>query len=251
MTVTAIKKVNPEYDSIGEIFKTYEGAPGHVVETRTIFNLAGDVTGKAVLDLACGYGYFGRELHKRGAAKVVGVDISQKMIDIARAESGKNGDDIEFYVRNVGEMEVLGRFDIVTAAFLFNYADSLTGLQNMFSSVARNLKPGGRLVAYTVEPDYDLQRGNFSHYGVEILDEEPWYEGFKMRAEFTTSSAPSPFTFYRWSRKDYERAIIQAGFSNFFWQKPMVLESDLEKYPEGFWDIYQKNGFHTALVCEL
>lgn len=70
-----------------------------------------------------------------------------------------------------------------------------------------------------------------------------------MQAEFATSS-PSPFTFYRWKRKDYEQAIAAAGFSSFCWQKPALLASDFDKYPQGFWDIHQNNGFHTALVCE-
>ena len=42
----------------------------------------------------------------------------------------------------------------------------------MFSAVARNLDRNGRLVAYTVEPDFELSKGNFRHYGVNILSEE-------------------------------------------------------------------------------
>lgn len=99
------------------------------------------------------------------------------MIALAREESHRHGDDIEFHVCNVSEMEVLGSFDIIVAAFLFNYADSLTELSNIFTSVADHLTPGGRLVAYTVEPDYDIRRGNSRHYGVNILGEEPWEEG--------------------------------------------------------------------------
>jgi len=248
MASATIEKSKAEYDSIGALFKAYEGSPAQSVQTRTILDLAGDVTGKSVLDLACGYGFFGRELHKRGAAKVAGVDISKKMIELAHRASRDNGDSIEFYIRNVGEMEILGSFDIAIAAFLFNYADSLIELGNMFSAIRKNLKPAGRLIAYTVEPDYRLSEGNFSRYGVNILAEELWEEGYRMQAEFATSS-PSPFTFYRWSRKDYEHAITAAGFSDFYWQKPLPSQADVEEQSQGFWDIYQNNCFHTALVC--
>lgn len=51
-SVTA-EKVRPEYDSIGDLFKKYEGTPSQYAQIRTVLDLVGDVTGKSVLDLAC------------------------------------------------------------------------------------------------------------------------------------------------------------------------------------------------------
>lgn len=249
MSAISVEAKVPEYDSIGDLFKAYEGKPGQIVQRRTVFHLAGDVADKSILDLACGYGFFGREFHKQGASKVVGVDISEKMISLARKESRKNGDEIEFLVGNVSEMGVLGSFDLITAVFLFNYAESQSELGNMFEAAFQNLKPGGRLVAYTVEPDYELGDGNFTHYGVSILGEEPCEGGHRMHAEFDTATS-SKFTFFRWPREAYEGAIGNAGFKSCHWQKPLLMESDIASHPEGFWDIYQNNCFHTALVCE-
>jgi toxoflavin synthase len=53
-------------------------------------NLIGDVKGKTVLDLACGEGRFTREIKKRGARHVVGVDNSDAMIGLARTIERKN-----------------------------------------------------------------------------------------------------------------------------------------------------------------
>jgi ubiquinone/menaquinone biosynthesis C-methylase UbiE len=39
-----------------------------------------------VLDLACGEGFYTRRIKQRDAARVVGVDVSQPMIELARAE---------------------------------------------------------------------------------------------------------------------------------------------------------------------
>lgn len=249
MSTGSVETKTPEYELIGELFKAYEGKPAHIIQCRTVLHLTGDVRGKSALDLACGYGFFGRELHKRGASKVIGVDISEAMIALAREESKKNGDDIDFLVGNVSEMGCLGSFDLITAIFLFNYAESLTELESMFTAVFRNLKPGGRLVAYTVEPDYKLDRGNFTPYGVNILAEKACENGHCMSAEFDTPTS-SRFTFYRWPREEYERSIEKAGFSRCYWQKPLLTDADLEQYPAGFWDIYQNNCFHTALLCE-
>lgn len=249
MNAALNEQTHSEYNAIGKQFKIYEDKPAHIIQTRTLLNLAGDVTNKSVLDLACGYGYFGRELAKRGASNVVGVDISEKMIEFANEESRRNRDNITFHVGNVSELGKIGEFDIIIASFLFNYADSLEELKSMFQAAAQNLKPGGKLTAYTVEPDYVFANGNFTAYGVTLLEDEPYQEGHRMRAEFTPNSA-TPFTFYRWKREDYERIIKDVGFSDSRWQKPMLLKSDIADYPPGFWDIYQNNGFHTALVCQ-
>ncbi|WP_319924385.1 hypothetical protein [Xenorhabdus littoralis] len=64
------------YDSIGESYEHfYNSVAQRRVEVRTLFNMVGEIQGKSILDLACGYGYFGRELYNRGASRVVGVDI--------------------------------------------------------------------------------------------------------------------------------------------------------------------------------
>ena len=45
------------------------------VELPSVYQFLGDVTGLSILDLACGTGYYARELRRRGAARVVGVDL--------------------------------------------------------------------------------------------------------------------------------------------------------------------------------
>jgi predicted RNA methylase len=49
----------------------------------SFLGLVGDVSGKSVLDLACGTGFYSREFRRRGATDVLGVDISVEMIAAA------------------------------------------------------------------------------------------------------------------------------------------------------------------------
>ncbi|MBI6549783.1 class I SAM-dependent DNA methyltransferase [Xenorhabdus lircayensis] len=238
------------YDSIGESFEEFtDTVAQRKIEVRTIFDMIGDVSGKSVLDLACGYGYFGRELRHRGASKVIGVDISEKMVELAREKSNQYGDDLEFHVRNVCTMESFGKFDIVVAAWLFNNAESLDDLEAMFRVIADNIKPSGKLIAYTVDPNFQLKMGNFDIYGVNVLSEEFWNGGFRHSAEFVTNP-PSSFIFYRWSREDYQHALEKARFKNAVWRKPLLLDSDIKSYPEGFWNTFQNNCLQTGLICE-
>src|ERR1700712_4305544 len=59
--------------------------------------LPASLADRRVLDLGCGLGYFAREARARGAASVLGVDISDRMLADARAR----GADAEItYVRS-------------------------------------------------------------------------------------------------------------------------------------------------------
>src|SRR3989344_9612701 len=50
--------------------------------------------GEIILDLGCGTGFFSNEFYKHGA-RVIGVDVSKAMIDVARANSPK---EIQYHV---------------------------------------------------------------------------------------------------------------------------------------------------------
>ena len=51
---------------------------------RIILDNAGVTAGKNVLDVACGTGVLVPDYLKRGVASVTGIDISPKMVEIAR-----------------------------------------------------------------------------------------------------------------------------------------------------------------------
>ncbi|WP_143706571.1 class I SAM-dependent DNA methyltransferase, partial [Xenorhabdus innexi] len=128
------------YDPIADAYGLFsDTAPQIKVGIRTVFALAGDIQGKSVLDLACGQGLFSRLYKKHGASKVIGVDISVNMLEIAKSKSQQYGDDIEYHVRDVCKMESFGKFDIINASWLFCHAVSLEELEAMFRVIADNL----------------------------------------------------------------------------------------------------------------
>ena len=57
----------------------------------TFQRLGTNLRGKTVLDIGCGSGVYCIEAARRGAAKVVGIDISENMIALARARSQELG----------------------------------------------------------------------------------------------------------------------------------------------------------------
>ncbi|MFM6780317.1 MAG: class I SAM-dependent methyltransferase, partial [Dolichospermum sp.] len=76
------------------------------------------------LDLGCGEGYVGRELIKRGAQYVHGIDISSQMIEQALIQ--KNDYQITNVSYETGDIRDFAvteseQYDLVLAMFLFNY----------------------------------------------------------------------------------------------------------------------------------
>src|SRR5919197_5746078 len=56
------------------------------MEHGELLGLLPDVGGRRVLDLGCGAGQLAHHLAMRGAAEVMGVDVSERMLALARSE---------------------------------------------------------------------------------------------------------------------------------------------------------------------
>src|SRR2546426_8483615 len=112
-----------QYDHIGSKYDEYaQTATLKRAESYTFFRMVGALAGQRVLDLACGFGFYTRLLKQRGAAQVVGVDISPEMIRLAQQEQAEPLG-ITYQVGDAAALPQLGRFDLVTAVYLLNYAE--------------------------------------------------------------------------------------------------------------------------------
>ena len=73
-------------------------------EKPALFSLSPDLSGKAVLDLGCGYGENCAEFKARGASAVLGIDISEKMLE--REISADDHEKlIDSFIDNIGNCD--------------------------------------------------------------------------------------------------------------------------------------------------
>jgi SAM-dependent methyltransferase len=104
------------------------------------------LAGRAALDLGCGFGWFCRWARGAGAARVLGIDVSEKMLARARATTR---DGAIAYER--ADMETLalapGAFDLAYSSLALHY---VAGLERLIAELRRALAPGGRFV-FSVE----------------------------------------------------------------------------------------------------
>ena len=107
-----------------------------------------DVRGARVVDLGCGYGWFSRWAVDSGAASVLGIDLSERMLDRARASTTSSA--VEYQRQDLDELQLpAGAFDLAYSSLTLHY---LTDLDRFFTIVQRALAPGGSLVLSTEHP---------------------------------------------------------------------------------------------------
>lgn len=130
------------YSQLPRSLRGLDGAP----EWPALRALLPPLAGASVLDLGCGFGWFCRFAAGEAAAEVVGVDVSERMLAQARAETSSVSVRYEQADLETYEPAAEG-FDLVYSSLAFHY---LVDLPVVFGRVLRALKPGGRFV-FSVE----------------------------------------------------------------------------------------------------
>ncbi len=168
-----IDRIRERVASLGPWFHHMEvggvpTAPGHFLGDfpRVKWNsfrheIPADLTGKTVLDIGCNGGFYALEMKRRGAARVVGIDIDGFYLEQARFAAEVEGLAIEFRQMSVYDVAALGeRFDLVIFfGVLYHLRHPLLALELIRTHVA-----GGTLVFQS------MQRGS-----ERVLDTEPDY----------------------------------------------------------------------------
>lgn len=146
------------YDDIAEWYDTWVGE--HSMRDDAYFAsvemLLGQVAGQHLCDLACGQGRVARYLADQGAT-VVGVDLSAKLLAIARHHEEAEPRGIEY--RHVDARNLNGITDLSFDGVLCHMAlMDIPDLTLTMRSVGRVLRPGGWFVFSILHPCYHTAR---------------------------------------------------------------------------------------------
>ena len=102
-----------------------------------------DIAGIDVVDLGCGYGWFCRWAAEHGAASVLGIDFSEKMLAKAQAET-PNGERISYERADLDTASLpAAAFDLAYSSLTLHY---IADLDRLLGTVHDALRPGGRFV---------------------------------------------------------------------------------------------------------
>lgn len=236
---------------IAEQYKKTKNLPVRSrIEAYSFLKCIGDVTGKSVLDAACGSGDYTRVLKRAGAAATMGFDISEKMISLARDQEAREPLGIEYNVADARSVVPQQDFDIVVAAYLLVYARNRDELSRMCYGLASRVKRGGRFVTLTTNPElYTFEQvPDYRKYGFQIRLADETFEGAPI--ELTAFIEDTSFVIenYYLPIEAYRSALHEAGFRDFVVHMPeLAPEPDVAR-EDDYFDEYLK--YPPAVVIE-
>ena len=148
------------FQKYSEMNRSRQGLAG-AGEWYKLEKLLPDFQGLSVLDLGCGYGWHCKYAVEHGAAYVLGTDISQKMLETARARNP--GPSIEYRQAAMEDLRFPdGSFDVVLSSLALHYVEDF---QTLVRSIGRWLALGGRFVFSVEHPVFTAYGSQDWHYG--------------------------------------------------------------------------------------
>jgi SAM-dependent methyltransferase len=225
------------YDKIARQYKVSKGLPfREYIEWYSYNKMLGDISQKSVLDLACGEGFYTRRIKRKGADTVVGVDISGKMIRLAKQQEQNHPLGIDYILGDVMALGSIGNFDLVVASYLLNYAQTNEQLLKMCQTIAANLKSGSRFVGINNNPDQPPESFPICEkYGFTKSISGPLKEGAAITYEFFRGGQKFSFDNFYLSRNTHEWAVKQVGLNPIQWHKIEVSPDGLKIFGQEFW----------------
>lgn len=108
------------------------------------------IAGKRVVDLGCGFGQLSRWLGEQGASAVLGIDLSEKML--ARAVAETTNPAVTYARGNLDELTLeRENADVIVSSMAFHYVEDFDRIARMLFDA---LAPGGQLVFSVEHPIY-------------------------------------------------------------------------------------------------
>ncbi|WP_280416355.1 class I SAM-dependent methyltransferase [Nocardia carnea] len=176
-----------------------------------LLDLIGDCSDHVVLDAGCGEGYFARELVRRGARQVHGVDTCPEFVTAARTHPDHDPATATYHVADVADLPPAdASVDLVVANRLPHGIDDPG---RRFHEFARVLKPSGRLVLLGMHPCFYVSRAERAAPGGLSLDSYFGTRRVEQRFEVQGELSPMPSVQQFYSLETYFEFMTEAGFA--------------------------------------
>jgi SAM-dependent methyltransferase len=222
-----------KYDDVN-FFLAYEKMPRSVKglegagEWHVLKELLPVLRYKSVLDLGCGFGWHCRYAREQQARSVIGVDISEKMLQKAREMT--NDSLISYVNMPIEDIHFSdSQFDVVISSLAFHYIKSFEAI---CKKVYDCLKPGGSFVFSVEHPIFTSRnqqdwyyddKGNRLHWAVDHYQSEGLRE--------TTFLTENVIKYHR-TFSTYINDLINAGFIVRTVKEPIPSEEMLKSIAE-------------------
>ena len=145
------------FEKYSKMDRSIKGLAG-AGEWETLQKLLPDFKDKRVLDLGCGFGWHCQYAIEHGAKAVTGVDISEKMLTVAKEKTNSKIRYIQMPIEDIAFAE--NSFDAIISSLAFHYIESF---EQIVENVSGCLIPNGDFV-------FSVEHPIFTAYG-----SQDWY----------------------------------------------------------------------------
>lgn len=178
-------------------------------EWHVLKSLLPDLHNKSVLDLGCGFGWHCLYAREQQASSVIGVDISEKMLQEAREKT--NDPAISYIQMPIEDIDFASeQFDVVISSLAFHYIDSFEAICR---KVHTYIKTGGSFI-FSVEHPIFTSRNEQDWYVDDQGKRLHWpvdhYQSEGLRE--TTFLTENVIKYHR-TISTYFNDLIEAGFA--------------------------------------
>lgn len=177
------------------------------------------LAGKKILDVGCGTGIFTFLLEEYKPSKIIGLDLSESMLDIAKQKAEQRNSKASFILGDAtyANQCVNEKFDLIFSSTTSHYIENL---DRFFENMGKCMEDNGDIILSIIHPIYSamypIEHGNAFPYDEEwqirYLDKagrayiQPWIEYNEKYENQLSKSFHHLFS-------DYMNAIIKAGLT--------------------------------------
>ncbi|NET42961.1 class I SAM-dependent methyltransferase [Okeania sp. SIO2B3] len=208
------------------------------LEQPATFSLLNNIKGKKVLDAGCGPGACTEKLVNKGA-EVVGIDISEKMLELAKVRVGSRATIIKADLSKPLPFLESNSFDIVFSSLVVAY---IKHLEPLFQQFYRILKTSGILVFSTQHPFADFVYFQSENYFATEKVGATW-KGFGEEQVYVPC--------FRRSLSSLLNPLIQVGFQLNCILEPLPTEDFFHADPEEFQELIKRPVFICIRATKL
>ncbi|MEG9531199.1 class I SAM-dependent methyltransferase [Mannheimia indoligenes] len=198
-----------------------------VVEKPTMFSLLPDLKGKKVLDLGCGTGVHLAHYLSLGAEKVVGLDLSELMLQQAETELSaqyQKGKDFSLHCLPMERLDEIQEsdFDVVTSSFAFHYIEDFASL---LAKISAKMTACSTLIFSQEHPIVTCYREGYRWEKNEAKQQVAYrLNYYRDEGERDRSWFQQPFKTYHRTIATILNQLIQSGFNILQVEEPMLTE---------------------------
>ena len=211
-----------------------------MLEQPAMKDMLPDLNGNAVLDLGCGCGHNCVEFINSGATRVIGVDISEKMLAVAKEES-KN-EKIEYINMSMTDISALDeKFDLVYSSLAFHYIEDF---EKLCKDIYGLLNENGCLLFSQEHPLITATVDGNGHYNKDENGKKISYtfSNYNEPGERKTHWYVDGVIKYHRTFSDTVNALAKAGFVIEKICEPQPKDWAMEKWP-ALYDEFIKPSF--------